>query len=203
MNPLLLGVGLSSACVAGVVATRAGARRRAPTTPVVTVACFAVIFAVSLAQLTIAPGLLPLLMRDGSRVAAGEPWRLATSLLVQDGGWAGAAVNLVGLLAVGAVAERMLGPRRWALTAAISVAAAQTVALDWQPTGAGNSILDFALVGAVCAACLTMRPPRRALVPASVALACVLLLFLRRDIHGVAGASAALVGFAWSVASRT
>ena len=202
LNEVLLGTGLSSAVVAGVIATRVGGERVFRSTPVMTLACVAVIATFSFAQLTIAPGLLPLLMRDGSRVVAGEPWRLATSLLVQDGGWAGTAFNLVGLLAIGTVAEWMLGRLRWATIAAISVAAAQTFALAWQPTGAGNSILNFALAGAVCAACLTMRPSRQALVPAIVALACVVFLLATRDIHGVAGTTGALVGLTFSLRNR-
>src|SRR5262245_8379737 len=101
------------------MATREGRKRASGSTPVVTISCFSVIAAFSSGQLMIAPGLLPLLMRDGS----GQPWRLATSLLVQDGGWVGAAFNLVGLLAIGTIAEHALGRLRWAAIGTTSVAA--------------------------------------------------------------------------------
>jgi len=201
IKELLFAVALSSTFVAGVMATRVGRGASAPT-PVLTLTCFTVIAAFSVVQLMIAPGLLPLLMRDGSRVGSGQPWRLATSLLVQDGGWVGAAFNLVGLLAIGTIAERALGRLRWAAIGTTSVAAAQMFAFLWQPTGAGNSVLDFGLAGAVCAACLVMWPSCHSLIPAIVASASFALLFAARDIHGVAGATGALVELAFSLPAR-
>jgi membrane associated rhomboid family serine protease len=190
LKELLLGASLSSAFVAGMLAM--------PTTtgrdlPFLTLACFLVIATFSFAQLTIEPSLLPLLMRDAERVYSGQPWRLLTSLLVQDGGWAGAAFNLVGLLAIGTVAERMFGRLRWVVVSILSVAIVQAFALFWQPTGAGNSILNFGLAGAVCATCLLSRPTRQLLVPALIASACFVLLLMERDIHGVAAVTGALV----------
>ena len=202
IKELLLAGGLSSAFVAGVMATPVGRKRASGSTPVLTLACFSVIAAFSVAQLMIAPGLLTLLMRDVSRIGSGQPWRLATSLLVQDGGWVGAAFNLVGLLAIGTVAERALGRLRWAAIGTTSVAAAQMFAFLWQPTGAGNSVLDFGLAGAVCAACLVKRPSRHSLIPAIVASASFALIFAARDIHGVAGATGALVELAFSLPAR-
>src|SRR5262249_18203291 len=175
-----------------------GRKGASPRTPVLTLICFTVIAAFSVAQLMIAPVLLPLLMRDGS----GQPWRLATSLLVQDGGWIGAAFNLVGLLTIGTIAERALGRLRWAIIGTTSVAAAQMCAFLWQPTGAGNSVLDFGLAGAVCAACLVMWPSRHLSIPAIVASASFALIFAARDIHGVAGAAGALVELAFSLPAR-
>lgn len=196
LKDLLLGVGLSSAFIAGMLTMRATAGQTR-SLPFLTLACFLVIAAFSFAQFTIEPGLLSLLMRDAERVYSGQPWRLLTSLLVQDGGWVGATFNLAGLLAIGTVAERMLGRLRWAVVAALSVAVAQAFALFWQPTGAGNSILNFGLAGAVCAVCLLSRPARQLLVPAIIALACFVLLLAGRDIHGVAALSGALVMFSF------
>lgn len=190
---LLLGVGLSSAFVAGVMARRASGQRGFARIPVLTLACSTVVAAFSFAQLIVAPDLLPLLMRESSRVASGEVWRLATSLLVQDGGWAGVMFNLVGLLGIGTVAESMLGRSRWAAVAVFSVAAAQLFALRWQPTGAGNSILNFGLAGAVCAVCMTTQPPKHALAPAVVASACFVALLATRNLHGVAGVAGIFV----------
>lgn len=196
---LLPGVGISSAFVAGVITARTTANSRVVPIPVLTLVCFLVVSAFSLAQMVFAPDLLPLLRRDAVRVYADEPWRMVTSLLVQDGGWAGAAFNLVALLVLGTVAERILGWRRWAVTAAISVASAQLLALMWQPTGAGNSILNCGLAGAICAVALMDRRSCQAFAPTIAASVCFALLLVARDIHGVAAAAGALVTGAYSL----
>lgn len=193
---LLLGVGLSSAFVAGVMARHASGQRGFARIPVLTLVCFTVVATFSFAQLTAAPGLLPLLMREGSRVASGEIWRLGTSLLVQDGGWVGVTFNLVGLLGIGTVAELMLDRSSWVAVATVSVAAAQILALRWQPMGAGNSILNFGLAGAICAVCLTTWPPKHALAPAIVASACFVALLATRNLHGIAGVTGIIVEIA-------
>ena len=196
MRSLLTGtflvVGLSSAAMAGAVVLRSRGARLLDTPPVRTLACVLVIAAFSVVQLANAPALLPLFMRAGPRLVAAEPWRLMTSLLVQDGGWAGAVFNLSALFAIGALAERVLGRRRWAVVALGSVLVAQAVALSWQPVGAGNSILNFGLAGALCAACLasSVRP---SLLLAVVGSACFSILLFMRDIHGVAGVTGALI----------
>lgn len=197
LRELLLGVGLSSAFVAGAIAHRTNPklRRSFKDRPILTLACVLVISCFSIAQLTVAPFLLPMLMRDAVRADSDQPWRLATSLLVQDGGWSGAAFNLIGLMGIGTVAEVLLGRWQWGVVAVTSVVAAQLLALSWQPAGAGNSILNFGLAGAVCAACLTIRPPHQLLVPAMAALVCFVLLLVKQDIHGAAAAIGALV--AW------
>src|SRR6185503_5326540 len=59
------------------------------------------------------PSLLPLFERNYERFLAGDWWRLVTSLFVQDGGIAGSIFNLVSLILVGVVAERLWGSRRW------------------------------------------------------------------------------------------
>ncbi len=193
---LLLGAGLSSAFVTGVIATRPGLGHRAASTPKLTLTCLGVIATVSGAQLVFAPWLLPLMMRDAAEVSLGQPWRLATSLFVQDGGWTGAVFNLVGLLAIGTVAELLLRPRRWAIVAMVSVASAQAAALWWQPVGAGNSILNFGLAGAVCARGWLGGRRRRLLAPAVTASLCFGFLLAGHDIHGVAAISGALVAAA-------
>ena len=91
MTAALLGIGLSSAFVAGLLVLRA-AHPHARTVPVLTLACFVVVGAVSLTQLAAFPRLLGLLMRDSYGGVVREPWRLVTSLLVQDG----AAVHSAG-----------------------------------------------------------------------------------------------------------
>ena len=191
MTAALLGIGLSSAFVAGLLVLRA-AHPHARTVPVLTLACFVVVGAVSLTQLAAFPRLLGLLMRDSYGGVVREPWRLVTSLLVQDGGWAGTFFNLLGLLAVGSVAELLFGRWRWGLVGFISFSAAQAVALAWQPVGAGNSMLNFGLGGAICVLTSFGPSAQRSSVPGVVGLLCISGLLLIRDIHGAAGAAGAL-----------
>lgn len=189
---LLLGAGLASSWIAGIIASQARVTGRSRSTPSLTVGALFVIGAVSVAQLTIAPALLPMLMRDTALVRSGEVWRLVSSLAVQDGGWSGAAFNLAGLAAIGVVTERTFGRLHWLAIAAISVASAQLLALRWEPVGAGNSILNFGLAGGVCAA--SLAGSCRARAPAAMASACFVLLLAARDIHGVAGVTGLVVG---------
>lgn len=188
---LLLGAGLVSSWIAGVVASPMGPGGQSRSTPSLTLAALSVIGTISVAQLTIAPALLPMLMRQAALVRSGEVWRLASSLVVQEGGWSGAAFNVAGLAAIGIVTERTLVRWQWGAVAVISVASAQLLALRWEAVGAGNSILNFGLAGGVCAACLAGS--RRARVPAAMASACFVLLLAAHDIHGVAGVTGMLV----------
>jgi hypothetical protein len=87
-------------------------------------------------------------------VRDGEVWRLVTSLLVQDGGWAGGVSNLLFLLVVGAVAERVLPRWLWGLCYLAAGLTGQLVGLAWQPIGAGNSVAVCGLAGALVAALL-------------------------------------------------
>ena len=199
---LVRGVGLSSAFVAGVATRKATARQDCRRVPSLTLACALAIACVSLTQLLYQPRLLPLLMRDAPRVHDGQSWRLLTSLFVQDGGWAGLGFNLVGLLAIGTSAEWMLGKMRWAVVAAASVIAAQWAALTWQPLGAGNSIVNFGLAGAICAACLLDRSARHVRLPAIAASAYFVLLLAAADIHGGAAVAGALAASAIALSGR-
>jgi hypothetical protein len=189
LTALLLALGLASAFFAGLLALQ-----QDPTLtrhiPVLTLVCLAVIAVFSISQFAV-PGLLPLLMRDRSLVMSGQPWRLATSILVQDGGVAGTVFNLAGLLALGTVVELLVGRWRWAGIATVSVAAGQTAALVWQPLGAGNSILNFGLAGSLCVTCLISSLPR-SITPAAVASGCFVVLVILRDIHGAAAVAGAL-----------
>jgi hypothetical protein len=72
----------------------------------VTLAVFAVTAALSTAQV-VWPAVLDALARTPA-ARDGEPWRLVTALIVQDGGLAGTLSNLAFLLVLGALAERVL-----------------------------------------------------------------------------------------------
>jgi rhomboid protease GluP len=110
-----------------------------------TLAALVVVGVPSLVQLTVAPGLLTALERHPHELADGQVWRLATSLVVQDGGWPGAVFNLVELLVVGVVAERVWGSLRWTVIWLVSGTGAQFWGLVVQPHGGGNSVATFGL----------------------------------------------------------
>src|ERR1043166_5289024 len=76
-----------------------------PRLPKITIVLFLIVAVPTVLQFFF-PALLTALERDRSRILAGEFWRLATSLLVQDGGIQGSVFNLVSLLLLGSVAER-------------------------------------------------------------------------------------------------
>ncbi|MGW0806143.1 rhomboid family intramembrane serine protease [Nonomuraea sp. NPDC002799] len=112
----------------------------------VTVAVFVVTAVPSLLQFAV-PGLEPALMRDPAAIAAGEWWRLATSLVVQDGGVFGTLCNLAFLAVLGYVAERALGPTRWLVLYLCGAAAGEAAGYLLDQPGAGNSVALCGLAG--------------------------------------------------------
>jgi len=137
-----------AACFAVVLATSVwatGALDRRRRAPLLTTGALLVIGTLSVLQLTVLPGLLDALRREPGELVDGEPWRLVTSLTVQDGGWPGTVFNLVILVVVGATAESLWSRRRWLLIALASGVGAQFWGLVVQPYGAGNSVLVFGL----------------------------------------------------------
>ena len=78
-------------------------------TPWATLLALLAVGGTSLVQLAEAPDLLGALQRVPEELENGQLWRLLTSLLVQDGGWSGAAVNLVAPAALGVTADRFWG----------------------------------------------------------------------------------------------
>jgi membrane associated rhomboid family serine protease len=199
-NQWLLVVVLYSAYIAGRLRLDAlppvpANREPLPHFPAATLTLVAVIGLSAVLQ-AIFPSVLAALERDAIRVAAGEWWRLLTAVFVQDGGGAGAIFNLIGLLLIGSVAEHLWGTRRWLLIFVAGSLAGEAIALAWQPIGAGNSVANFGLAGAVCIPCVIGRPPRRVAIGAALALGGAAALFLRRDIHGAAALTGALTAFA-------
>jgi rhomboid protease GluP len=140
--------------------------------------------------------MLRALERNAALIASGEVWRLVTALVVQRGGFAGSIFNLVSLALIGSVAEHLWGTRRWVVIVVVGGILSEVVALAWQPIGAGNSVANFSLAGAVCVRCLTRRPSRTALGTACLALGSCAGLLLRRDIHGAAALIGAMTGLA-------
>ena len=99
------------------------------------------------------PAILQLFERDYARFLTGDWWRLITSLFVQDGGVSGSIFNLVSLLLVGIVAERLWGSRRWLIIFFAGGLLSQLIAFAWQPVGAGNSVANFSLAAGVAVFC--------------------------------------------------
>lgn len=122
-----------------------------PTAPL-TLAVFVVTASVSIAGL-LDEHLLHTLRRDGDAISSGQAWRLITSLVVQDGGVPGTLFNLLGLLAVGAFAERALGRPIWSAAYLAGALTGEIVGwAGWQPIGAGNSVGVCGLAGALAVA---------------------------------------------------
>lgn len=158
-----------------------GTRPRFPAATYATAAIVAAMFALQLAI----PSLLPALAREPALLDNAQLWRAVTALFVQDYGFVGAFVNLVTLVILGSVAERLMGSVMWLVIYFAGGVITEFLALAWQPQGAGNSIACFALAGA-----LTLFAIRRPLVAPRlyvcvVGLGAAAILLLLRDIHGI------------------
>ncbi|WP_208866544.1 rhomboid family intramembrane serine protease [Mesorhizobium sanjuanii] len=142
--------------------------------------------------------ILQLVERNASAILSGQWWRMGTALFFQEGWLAGGVSNIVALLVIGALAEQMLARWTWLVVYAVGGLAAETIALAWQPVGAGNSIAISALAGFLLVAPLfdrSRRPLELSCIASGggtmrvLAASAVLVLLLRHDIHG-AGALA-------------
>jgi hypothetical protein len=185
---------LSSAAAAGawLAESRRLARPRPGWATIALLAGVAIPSVVGLAS----PGVRDALERDADRIEDGELWRLVTALVQQDGGVAGTVFNLVALLVLGSVAERLLGPARTVATFLAVGVLAQLPALAWDPVGAGNSLGNFGLAGSIALVALVARPTSAVAGAALLAFAAGIALLAARDIHGAAfalGAAAGLV----------
>jgi rhomboid protease GluP len=136
--------GLLAALYAVVLTTAFAASRIRPlATPVrrrwpwATTVALLVVGIPTLAQFTVAPSLLGDLQRDWILIGRGQVWRLLTSLVVQDGGLAGAIFNLIALAAIGVAAEQVWGAKRWAAIALAAGLGAQFWGIIVQPLAAG------------------------------------------------------------------
>lgn len=119
--------------------------------PILTLVVFVVTGAVNISQLTFAPHLLTDLQRTPAGLH-GDWWRTITSLLVQDGGVAGATGNLLGLLILGIAAEQVGTARRWILGYLGAGLVGEFIGYAWQSTGGGNSVAVCGLAAIVLVA---------------------------------------------------
>lgn len=147
----------------------------------------------TLAQLTVAPGLLADLQRDWSATGDGQLWRLVTALVVQDGGVPGTVFNLLSLTVIGLVAEAAWGTRRWIVIALGAGMGAQLWGWAVQPVGAGNSVAVFGLAASLAVLALRQGPRGRRRLSLAGLLAATVLLGIG-DIHGGAAAIGGALG---------
>ena len=147
----------------------------------------------TLAQFTVAPSLLQNLERNWILISHGQVWRLLTSLVVQDGGVAGAIFNLVALATIGFAAEKLWGGKRWTAIALSGALGAELWGKIVQPIGAGNSVAVFSLAASIAIiAVLRGAGVQRLLGLISLVGAAVLLIIC--DIHGAAATIGAVLG---------
>ncbi|GAA3452026.1 rhomboid family intramembrane serine protease [Dactylosporangium matsuzakiense] len=177
----------------------AGSGLRGPHRPIATWVVFAAVAVFSFLQLLAAPALFTALRRDRTAIADGQFWRLLTSAVVQDGGWAGTIFNLIALAALGLLAERLWGTRRWLALALCVQILGGLWGLVVQPIGAGTSLIDFGLGGALATtAAVVHRSPL-----AVVSLAAGSALLLLGDIHGGAVLAGALFALLTALPRRS
>lgn len=156
-----------------------------------TLALWCLVAVPSLLQLAV-PGLLEGGRRESAAIAAGQWWRLGTSMVLQDGGWYGTVFNLLTL----GVTLVLVQPVVRAGVAAVlfvfgGVVANVLTVLTFGEAGAGNSLAtSFLAVTAVALA--PGRLPSR-LVALGVVAAVAALQLAVGDIHGLALAAALVV----------
>ena len=113
-------------------------------------------------------------------------------------GWgvSGSIFNLVSLLLVGTIAEKLWGSQRWFIIFFIGGILSQLFGFAWQPIGAGNSVANFSLAASIAVPCLTFNASRAIRITAILALGIGVILLFLKDIHGPAmmiGAVIALI----------
>lgn len=94
------------------------------------------------------PEILPALQRDIERLKAGEWWRLVTPLFVQSQGLFQFLFNMMFMIVLLPMAERLYGTRLWLLYFVAGVAG-QVANYAWNPTGGGSSTAVFGVMGSL------------------------------------------------------
>jgi membrane associated rhomboid family serine protease len=97
-----------------------------------------------------------LMQRSPAVLTTGERWRLLTPIFISRPYSAELILNLVALLAVGAVAERCWGSRRWLLFYFVGGLIGESAGLAWRPTGMGSSVAVWLVGGTRVKTQLTM-----------------------------------------------
>lgn len=200
-RPLLYVCALYGACIAGALRIRREPGSSMPAAKSLTMwrRPWATLFLVAAIAIPTTlqfafPSLLLLLRRDAEAFRAGDWWRVVTPLFVQDGGVSGSAFNLLSLIVVGTVAERLWGSTRWLIIFFLGGIGSELVSLTWQPIGAGNSLANFSLAGSMGVLCLADRPLPHEGLAAVLCLGAGMWLLVIRDHHGAAVMIGGLIG---------
>jgi membrane associated rhomboid family serine protease len=202
LSPVCVIVGLYLAFTAGLIFIKSRSKQSlgamaAPMShfPLATSLLFVMIALPTTLQLVF-PVILSALERDYAQFLSGDWWRAVTPLFVQDGGVPGTIFNLVGLLLVGAVSERLWGGRRMMAIFFGGGIVSEVVAFAWQPIGAGNSVGNFSLAASIAVRCLAPQAGRIPQAIALLALAADTVLLVLKDIHGVAALAGVILALA-------
>ena len=125
----------------------------------------------------------------------GQWWRIFTSALVQDGGFAGTVFNLVALAVVAVVAVRMWGTAHMLVVLVCSQLIFNLLCTFVFPeVGAGNSGATLALATSVIGLVIVLDPQRRDIVLAAAVLAVGVILLAMHDAHGEAVVIGLVIG---------
>jgi rhomboid protease GluP len=129
------------------------------------------------------PELPQLMQRSPAVLTTGEWWRLITPIFINRPDSAELILNLVALLAVGALAERCWGSRRWLLFYVVGGLIGESAGLAWRPTGMGSSVAVCGLLGALASWLLYGATSARARIAGAALLLVGIGLTALRNLH--------------------
>lgn len=149
------------------------------------------------------PDMLDALRRDPEALVDGEWWRVLSPLLVQAPPWQ-AFLTVPAIAALGVPVERLFGSRAMLALYLIPGAVGEALGYLWQPHGAGNSVADLGLAGALIAWLFLAAGERnwptpllnRVRIWGGAVLAGTVVDTVLRDIHGVPTLVGAALGAA-------
>lgn len=130
------------------------------------------------------PALLTHLERAPNTISNHEFWRFITPMFVHSDGWRQISFNFAAIAVVGVFVEWTFSRSRWLILYFVPGLAAETVALSWQPTGAGASVAGAGLLGAVVAWLFLVNRQIQARIGSIIVLVGGATLIFYRDIHG-------------------
>ena len=142
----------------------------------------------------IVPELPQLMQRSPAVLTTGECWRLITPIFINRTDSAELVLNLVTLLAVGALAERCWGSRRWLLFYFVGGLIGESAGLAWRPTGMGSSVAVCGLLGPLASWLLYRATFARARIAAATLLLVGIGLTALQNLHGPPLLACACIG---------